>query len=484
MAASDKPTFTIFGAGLAGALLAARLAKSGHSVRLFERRADPRLAGAERGRSINLALSTRGLAALASIGLADDALKLAIPMRGRMIHPRARAADGAPVAGPLAYQPYSPDGVQAINSISRAGLNMLLLDAAERAGATIEFDTRCVDVDFARREAMVVEGAPAGEAPPGGPSPVTFDTCIGADGAFSSVRTAMTRLDRVNFSQDYLEHAYKELTIPAGPPGPDGAPTHLLEKHALHIWPRRSYMLIALPNLDGSFTCTLFAPREGPDGFEAVHTDDDIRAYMRERFPDAFALMPDAANDWRANPVSSLVTMRCFPWRVGGRAVLVGDAAHAVVPFYGQGMNASFEDCVSLGDCVDRALRDAGPDWERALDGAYWEYERARKPHADAIARLALDNFVEMRDKVGTKAFLRHKKNEQRLARWFPSRFKPLYSMVSFSTIPYADAVAIAARQEETLARIRRFALLAIGGVLAGAALGALVFFVARAMHA
>lgn len=477
MAASDKPTFTIFGAGLAGALLAARLASSGHRVRLFERRSDPRTVGAERGRSINLALSTRGLHALGTLGLADKALALAIPMRGRMIHPLVRgvsggasgggvSAGGAPTAGPLAYQPYSPDGVQAINSISRAGLNMLLLDAAERAGAAIDFGVRCVDVDFAKREAMVVEATPGGEPSPGGPTAITFETCIGADGAFSAVRTAMTRLDRFSFSQEYLEHAYKELTIPAAAtPGAGPAGEHLLEKHALHIWPRRSYMLIALPNLDGSFTCTLFAPREGPDGFDSVRTDEDAVRYMRERFPDAAALMPDIAGDWRANPTSSLVTMRCRPWRIGASAALIGDAAHALVPFYGQGMNASFEDCVSLGECVDEALGRAAGGWEDALEGAYAEFERRRKPHADAIAQLALDNFVEMRDKVGTKAFLRHKRNEQRLARWFPKWFTPLYSMVSFSTIPYADAVEKAREQEETLARIRSAAL-AIGGLV------------------
>ncbi len=420
----SERVFTIFGAGLAGALLAARLGRGGHRVDLYERRPDPRVGGAERGRSINLALSARGLEALASVGLREAALAMAIPMRGRMMHSR----DGA-----LAYQRYSPSGEDAINSISRGGLNAALLDAAERCPAVrIFFGQRCLGVDFARREAEVLDVGG------GGVRRVAWRTLIGADGAFSAVRGAMQRLDRFDFEQAYLTHAYKELTIP---PNPDGS--HRIEKHALHIWPRRSFMMIALPNLDGSFTCTLFAPFEGPDGIAGLRDDGAVLGYFRERFADAAALMPTLAEDFRANPAASLVTMRCFPWRVGGEAALVGDAAHAVVPFYGQGMNASFEDCVVLGDCIDRRGED--------LEAAFAEYESLRKPNTDALAQLALDNFVEMRDKVGDPAFLARKRREQRLARWFPRWYVPLYSMVSFSTIPYAEAVRRAGRQDDAV---------------------------------
>jgi kynurenine 3-monooxygenase len=296
----------------------------------------------------------------------------------------------------------------------------------------IFFGHRCQNVDFARREAEVLDVAS------GAARRVAWRALIGADGAFSAVRGAMQKMDRFDFDQSYLTHAYKELTIP---PSPDGS--HRIEKHALHIWPRRSYMMIALPNLDGSFTCTLFAPFDGPDGIGGLRGDGDVQAYFRERFADALPMMPTLAEDFRANPAASLVTMRCFPWRVGGEAALVGDAAHAVVPFYGQGMNASFEDCVVLGDCIDKRGED--------LESAFAEYESMRKPNTDALAQLALDNFVEMRDKVGDPAFLARKRREQRLSRWFPRSYVPLYSMVSFSTIPYAEAVRRAARQDEAV---------------------------------
>lgn len=432
---ADKPVMTIMGAGLSGALLAARLADLGYRVDLYERRPDPREAGADSGRSINLALSTRGLTALHEIGLKNDVMRLAIPMCGRMIHP---------VEGPLAYQQYGVTGTEAINSISRSGLNMALLDAAERRpGVRILFNQRCVNVDFDKKLAEVQDESTRETRA------VPYEVLLGADGAFSAVRSAMQRRDRFNYDQSYLTHAYKELSIP---PAPQGG--HRLEKHALHIWPRRSYMMIALPNLDGSFTCTLFAPYDGPDGFNAIACDDDIRAYFRKRFPDALEHMPTLIDDFRANPTSSLATIRCFPWRIGGSAVLLGDAAHAVVPFYGQGMNASFEDVSVLADCLQRH-----PD----TDGAFAEYERLRKPNADAIAQLALDNFIEMRDHAGSPAFRRRKKLENFVARRFPKRYTPLYTMVSFTTIPYAEAVAKARAQDRAVrAAIITFAFLAL----------------------
>lgn len=423
---TERPTLTIFGAGLGGALAAVRLARAAFRVELYERRADPRVKGAEAGRSINLAMSTRGIEALREVGLADEALGEAIPMRGRLMHP---------VGGELVYQPYGPRGEQAINSISRAGLNELLINAAEREpGVRIHFAQRCVGVDFESNRAQVRDER-TGEV-----REVGYEVCVGADGAFSAVRGSMQKRDRFEYSQSYLPHGYKELSIP-----PAAGGGWRIEKHALHIWPRRSYMMIALPNADGSFTCTLFAPFEGEDGFAGREREAEIRAYFEKRFPDAVPLMPTLVEDYQRNPVGSLVTVRCWPWRIGGSAVLLGDAAHAIVPFYGQGMNASFEDVSVLGRCVEESPDD--------LERAFARYEVARKEHCDALAQLALDNYVEMRDKVGSRAFLRKKKWEQRLARWFPKRFLPLYSMVSFSTIPYADAVRRARAQDRAVRR-------------------------------
>lgn len=461
MPPDTKPVFTIFGAGLAGTLLAVRLARLGHRVDLYERRADPRKAGADRGRSINLALSTRGLDALQRVGLADEVMREAIPMRGRLMHAR----DGA-----LAYQQYGVTGEEAINSVSRAGLNMALLDAADREPLIrVVFGRRCTRVDFERREAEVVDIA-TGEK-----SVVRFDTAIGADGAFSAVRLSMQMREGFTYSQTYESHGYKELTIPprAGEgdgvslPGAEGP--FRMKKGALHIWPRRSYMMIALPNADGSFTCTLFAPFDGPDGLRSVRTPAEVRAYFEQRFPDAVPLMPALEREFLENPTGSLATVRCYPWHVGDAAVLIGDAAHAVVPFYGQGMNASFEDVVALAEEIEQHPGD--------IAGAYRAYGERRKPNADAIADLALANFVEMRDKVGSPAFLRKKKWEQRFARWF-RWYTPLYTMVSFTTIPYAEAVERSRAQD---ARVRRvFFSVSLGGAWLVLLIVALVWSMTR----
>jgi len=422
--------FTIFGAGLAGTLMAVYLARQGRRVTLYERRADPRAAGAERGRSINLALSTRGIEALRRVGLADEILAGAIPMRGRMIHGRT---------GTTVFQPYSKDPRNAINSISRAGLNIALLNAAQREpGVTVHFGKRCQGMDFQTGKAEVLDVAT------GAISQVDTDTVIAADGAFSGVRSSMQKLDRFDYSQSYLEHGYKELTIPPAVAASAGA-LHQVEKHALHIWPRGTYMMIALPNQDGSFTCTLFWPFHGPNSFEALRTGDDILAFFRQEFPDSIALIPDLVDDFQHNPTSSLVTVRCRPWHQGSRAVLIGDAAHAVVPFYGQGMNASFEDCSALAD----AIQQHGDD----LESAYRAYGESRKPDTDALAQLAYDNFIEMRDKTATPAFRRKKKLEHALERWLPGRYISLYEMVSFTTIPYAQALARARRQDAIVRR-------------------------------
>jgi kynurenine 3-monooxygenase len=436
----EQQDFSVIGAGLAGSLMAIFLGRAGHRVRLYERRADPRTAGAEGGRSINLAISTRGLHALEQVGLKDKVLSGAVPMRGRMIHS---------AAGELAFQPYGTEG-QAINSVSRAGLNHLLLDAAEeQAHLKVMFNHRLARIDFVQEKLEFIS--------PGDPVTAAAGTIIGADGAFSAVRGQLQFRDRYSYSQDYLAHGYKELYIP---PGPGGG--FQMEPNALHIWPRGSFMMIALPNQDGSFTCTLFWPFEGATGFAAIQSESDLLRFFRATYPDAVPLMPTLAHDYFTNPTSSLVTVRCSPWHVGGKAVLLGDAAHAIVPFYGQGANAAFEDCVTLDDCLRATPDDRGR--------AFATFEERRKVHADAIADLALANFVEMRDHVASARFLFQKKVEKMLHRWFPQRFMPLYTMVSFSRIPYADAVTRAAKQDRAL-RLAGGLILAVAVILLALAL-------------
>lgn len=421
----ERAEFAVLGAGLAGPLAAIYLARAGYRVDLYERRGDPRVAGTAGGRSINLALSLRGIAALREVGLAEEVLRQAIPMRGRMLHP---------VSGELAFQPYSVREGEHINSVSRGGLQTILVEAAAKyASIRMFFDHKCVGIDLERAEFDLARGA-NGEAVRG-----VSDRVVAADGAFSVVRREMQRLDRFQFSQQYLEHGYKELCIPPGPGG-----TFRIEKNALHIWPRRSYMMIALPNIDGSFTCTLFAPWEGPNGFASLRTEADVRRYFAERFPDAVPLMPTLVEDFLGNPTGSLATMRCEPWNYRDRVALLGDAAHAVVPFYGQGMNASFEDCRVLNECV-AAHR---PNWERVFS----DYACRRKVNTDALARLAIENFVEMRDKVGSRAFLWRKHAEHWLHKAVPWWFVPLYSMVTFSELPYAEAERRAKWQDVVLA--------------------------------
>lgn len=436
----EQQDFSVIGAGLAGSLMAIFLGRAGHRVRLYERRADPRTAGAEGGRSINLAISTRGLHALEQVGLKDKVLSGAVPMRGRMIHS---------AAGELAFQPYGTEG-QAINSVSRAGLNHLLLDAAEeQAHLKVMFNHRLARIDFDQEKLEFIS--------PGDPVTAAAGTIIGADGAFSAVRGQLQFRDRFSYSQDYLAHGYKELYIP---PGPGGG--FQMEPNALHIWPRGSFMMIALPNQDGSFTCTLFWPFEGATGFAAIQSESDLLRFFRATYPDAVPLMPTLAHDYFTNPTSSLVTVRCSPWHVGGKAVLLGDAAHAIVPFYGQGANAAFEDCVTLDECLRATPDDRGR--------AFATFEERRKVHADAIADLALANFVEMRDHVASARFLFQKKVEKMLHRWFPQRFMPLYTMVSFSRIPYADAVTRAAKQDRAL-RLAGGLILAVAVILLALAL-------------
>lgn len=420
MTAANDTRFNIVGAGLAGPLMAVFLAREGFTVDVYEKRPDLRKHDVGPQRSINLALSARGIHALGLAGLADEVLTGAVRMPGRMLH----APDGS-----LAFQPYSKNPNDAINSVSRAQLNIIMLNAAEASpNVRLFFEQRCVDADLERGVAHLVNDRTGAtrDSEPG--------VIVGADGAFSAVRARMQRMERFSYSQDYLDHGYKELTIP-----PDAKGRHRMKPNALHIWPRRSFMMIALPNRDGSFTCTCFWPFSGPFGFDSLRTPLEIERFFRQHFPDAVPLMPTLVDDYRRNPVGTLVTIRCAPWHVNDRAVLIGDAAHAIVPFYGQGINAGFEDCVALLDAVRGRPDD--------LPAAFDQYFRARKPNSDAIAGLAVENFIEMRDKTGSPAFLRKKKIERLLDRLLPG-YVPLYSLVSFSRVPYAEAVERVRRQD------------------------------------
>lgn len=429
----------VVGSGLSGALMACYLGKAGYAVELYEKRADPRKGSPEPGRSINLALSTRGLHALEEVGVRELVLQEAVPMRGRMLHDER---------GRLKFQPYGVRAEEVIHSVSRAALNIALLNAAERLpGVRISFERRCVDAELE---------APAAElrGPGGERTTAAGDFLLGADGAFSAVRGRLARLERFDYSQEFLAHGYKELTIPARPRG-----GFALEKNALHIWPRGSSMMIALPNADGSFTCTIFWPYDGPAGFAEIRTERQVLEFFRSSFPDAVPLMPGLAADFLRNPVGSLLTVRCGPWHHAGKVALIGDAAHAVLPFYGQGMNASFEDCSELARC----LAESPGDRTRA----FALYHARRKPNTDALAKLAFENFIEMRDHTASPLFLAKKAGERALARLFPGLYVPLYSLVTFSREPYAQAVQIARRQDRWIAAAAAVALAALlGGFL------------------
>src|SRR5213593_725084 len=429
--------FTLIGSGLAGGLLAAYLGRRGYEVDLYERRADPREGNMIGGRSINLALSTRGIHALEQIGIADEVLKHAIPMRGRMIHPAA--AGSAPI-----FVPYDVDPNKHINSIGRAALNTTVIEAAQRyPNVRVHFNHKCIGVDIDSATAHLFNIST------NQPLSASADSIIGVDGAFSAVRASMQlKIDNFQYDESYLAHGYKELTIP---PGPNGS--WQMEKNALHIWPRKSFMMIALPNPDGSFTCTLFWEFEGPRSFATTKSDPDVRRFFEEEFPDAVPLMPNLLDDFRNNPTGSLVTIRCAPWFYQDKVCLVGDAAHAVVPFYGKGMNAAFEDCVVLDECLEKF-----PD---KREQAFAEYFHRRKENTDALADLAIGNFIEMRDKTASKTFRAKKKLDHVLEGALPRIYLPLYTMVTFTRIPYATA-AKRARVQDVLVYGSLFTLAAI----------------------
>jgi kynurenine 3-monooxygenase len=416
---------TIAGAGLVGSLLAVYMAKRNHQVNVYERRPDMRDKFKEGGRSINLALSDRGWEALEKVGMAEAIRKVGIPMYRRVMHDQQ---------GNLTYQPYGKDG-QAIYSVSRAGLNVALMNLAEALpNVDFHFEQKCEGIDLDTGAAYFV-------GPDQQPHTVNGDLLFGTDGAYSAIRNTMMRTPRFNYSQEYIAHGYKELTIP---PGPNGS--YLLEKNALHIWPRGGYMLIALPNLDGSFTCTLFFPYEGTPSFSSLDTDEKVHAFFQEAFPDALELIPDVVKDWHDNPTSPLMIVRCYPWVTASKVAILGDASHAIVPFYGQGMNSGFEDCSVLDTLMDRH----GDDWVSLLE----EFQKVRKPDADAIADLAMRNFIEMRDLTADPEFLLRKKIESRFANKYPNLWLPLYSMVTFSHVRYSEALKRGKMHDQIMAEV------------------------------
>jgi len=452
----------IVGAGLAGSLLAIYLAKRGIAVDVYEARGDMRLEEVAAGRSINLALSDRGIAALREVGMDEYMLAEAVPMYGRMIHT---------VSGETKLLPYSGRSGEYINSVSRAGLNIALINEADKySEVTFHFNERCVDFDCESGEAEFLGGAK-----------VTGNTLIATDGAGSAVRNAMQHggVDRFDFSQTWLEHGYKELHIPAA-----GNGTFLIEKNALHIWPRHKFMMIALPNFDGSFTCTLFLAHKaeppasaggpaatyaetstppanaGGSAFETLRGHAAVREFFNREFPDAVELMPTLVEDFFANPTGNLGTVKCFPWNAGGKALLLGDSAHAVVPFYGQGMNCAFEDVRVLVQLIDKHR--VGPAvTSEVLSNLGWanifeEYGSLRKMNTDAIADMAEENFYEMRDRVADPVFQRKRELETRLEQAYPDYFSK-YSMVTFrEDMPYLEAKRLGNAQDILLMEICR----------------------------
>jgi kynurenine 3-monooxygenase len=423
-----KKDITIIGAGLVGSLLSIYLAKRGYRVSIFERRPDMRKEKISAGRSINLALSDRGLLALDKVGLADEIKNISIPMHGRHIHN---------MDGSTAFQPYGKEG-QFINSVSRGTLNMKLMDLAEQHGVQIQFNHKCSAIDW---KTNTINFELPGLQLVAHHSQLIF----GSDGAFSAARMQhQLQHDKFNYSQYYIDCGYKELTIP-----PTAAGEFAMEVNALHIWPRKDYMLIALPNLDKTFTCTLFFPFEGPASFSNLTTKEKVQSFFENTFPDAMALMPDYVNEFFNNPTSSLVTVKCFPWVREDKFALIGDAAHAIVPFFGQGMNCGFEDCRVLDELID----ENGDDWATILQ----RYQLLRKPDGDAIADLAINNFTEMRDRTADPKFLLQKKIEARLHDKYPGQWIPAYSQVTFSPhIRYSEALQRGQQQEAIMQEVMK----------------------------
>ncbi|MBE98363.1 NAD(P)/FAD-dependent oxidoreductase [Flavobacterium coralii] len=416
----------VVGSGLVGSLLAIYLKRAGHTVHVYDRSQDIRTVQFS-GRSINLAMSHRGWKALDDIGLGDEIREIAIPMDKRAIHL---------VGEPLAYQYYGKDG-ESIYSISRGLLNRKMVTLAEEEGVEFFFGVRIWDVDLATATLL------KGETERGPWEELKYDIVFGADGAFSRIRHRMQRQSMFNYSQEFLSLGYKELNIPANEDG-----THKLDKNSLHIWPRKEFMLIALPNLDGSFTCTLFMPFEGENSFESLKDKETLEAFFAKHFPSTIDVIPKLVEDFFKNPTSTLVTMKCYPWTYNDKVALIGDACHAIVPFYGHGMNAGFEDITVLNSFINQY----GNDWLTIFK----EYEKSRKPNADAIAELSYRNFMEMSSKTADADFLLQKKIEKHFSEKHPDKWLPLYSRVTFSYSPYSEALAIGDRQKAIMDEVMK----------------------------
>lgn len=422
---NEKP-IAVVGAGLVGSLLAIYLSQRGYKVELFERRDDMRAGNTMGGKSINLALSDRGWKALKGVGIADEIMKIAIPMKGRMTHD---------VEGKTNFLPYGKDG-QAIYSVSRAGLNCLLMSLAEQKGSKIHFNKHCKNISL-KDASLIVEDAITKQD-----NHFYASRIFGTDGAFSAARLQMQlSTDRFEYSQHYLDYGYKELHIP---PTKNG--DFAMDKNCLHIWPRGKFMMIALPNIDGSFTCTLFFPFEGEESFSTLKTKEDVKKFFNKTFPDAVPHMPALLEDFFHNPSASLVTVRSYPWSFEDKMLLLGDAAHAIVPFFGQGMICGFEDCTVLNEIMDKYL--TSPHDETAWKKVFEETQKSRKPNSDAIAELAVANFVEMRDLVTHPDFILQKKIEAHFSKKHPDLWLPLYSMVTFSDLPYSYALERGKKQD------------------------------------
>tara|TARA_B100000508_G_scaffold141097_1_gene147090 strand:+ start:201514 stop:202857 length:1344 start_codon:yes stop_codon:yes gene_type:complete len=422
----SKKNVAVVGAGLVGSLHAILLAKKGMKVDVFERRPDLRKAEVIGGRSINLALSNRGFKALEMAGIADEIRSISIPMYGRKMHD---------LEGNLTYQPYGKDD-EAIYSVSRGGLNQKLMNLADDySDVQYRFNHKCLDIVLDKNEIFFEDTSENKEVS------YTYDHIFGTDGAFSAVRGRLQKTPMFNYSQEYLSHGYKELVIP---PNEDGS--HRIDKNCLHIWPRGKFMLIALPNLDGSFTVTLFFPMKGEVSFESIKTKEDVMKFFNETFPDAVPHMPTLETDYFENPTSTLVTVRCEPWNYEDKVLLMGDAAHAIVPFYGQGMNSGFEDTSVFSEMYD----DESEDMLKLFE----DFSEQRVPDGNAIADLALYNYIEMRDLAGDKDFLLRKKIERKFSDMYPSKWMPLYSQVTFSHIRYSDALKAGEKQRKIMDEI------------------------------
>ncbi len=417
----------IIGAGLVGSLWAVYLSKAGYSVTIYERRPDIRKAEISAGKSINLALSVRGWTALDAVGVGDEIREIAIPMYGRMMHD---------IEGKLTYQQYGKED-QAIFSVSRGKINAKMMDIAEKHGnATIHYNTECKNVDLKNGIAFLKNSITGEEFK------VQANLIFAADGAFSAVRyNAMQKLDRFQYSQNYIADGYRELLLPANPDG-----SYPMDKNALHIWPRGRFMLIALANEDGSFTCTLFMPHENDEfSFDKLNSKEAVNNFFKTIFPDFYEMMPNIADAWEDHPLSNLAIIRCYPW-TKGKVALMGDAAHATVPFYGQGMNAGFEDCTVLWGLMQKH----NEDWDKI----FAEYSLTRKPDGDALQDLSLDNYYVMRDYVADPDFLLRKKIEAKFSELYPNKWLPLYSQVTFSNIRYSVAYKQGQLQNEIMDQI------------------------------